>query len=139
MGDIELDKESLRNYADLQYEIYRIQKRISKLKNTIEHDSVKASNLEFPYQPISVRIEGTNVGRISRLERILMNRLGKAESQQLEVEEFISSIRESRVRMIFEDRYIHGRSWQSISRRFGSNHESYARNIHDRYLAEMEL
>lgn len=132
-----MDKEALKNYADLKHEIYRLEKRIDKLKKQkIEHDSVKGSNTEFPYQPINISIEGLtdNTERINRLKNILYSRKNKALTQQLEVEQFIANIHDCRTRLIFEDRYIHNKSWLSISRKFGSLDESYARKVHDRYL-----
>lgn len=136
-----LDKETLKSYSSLNYEIYRLEKRIKKLKKQkIEYDHVTGSNPEFPYQPISIQIEGMtdNSERIEKLENILKERKGKAEKQQIEVEEFIANILDSRIRLIFEDRYIFNKSWLQISRRCGSRNESYARMAHDRYLDEVE-
>ncbi|NLY08869.1 MAG: hypothetical protein GXZ11_03065 [Tissierellia bacterium] len=129
-----MTKETLKNYTDLKYEIYRIEKRLEKLKNTVEHDSVTGSNPEFPYQPIQIHIQGYATSRIQRLEKILLQRKEQAEGQRLEIEEFIASIEDSRTRIIFEMRYIENKSWMSISRKFGSCDESYARKRHDRYL-----
>lgn len=135
-----MNKETLKQYKDLKLEIYRLEKRIKKLgKKNIVHDSVTGSNSEFPYQPVQINIEGVvdNSDRINKLQGILVERQVHAKELQLEVEEFISSIPDSRTRMIFEDRYIYGRSWVAISRKFGSRDESYSRKVHDRFLEKM--
>ena len=131
-----MDRETLKNYRDLTFEIKKLENRISRLESKIEHDRVTGSNSEFPYQQIQIAIEGVadNSDRIHRLEGILRKRKGHTEELQLEVEEFIASIKDSRTRMIFEDRYVHCKSWVAISRKFGSVHESYSRKLHDRYL-----
>lgn len=132
-----MDKETLKQYSSLRYEIHRLEKRIEKLRQkNIETDFVHGSNSEFPYQPVQIAIEGVvdNSDRIHRLEGILRKRKAHAEELQLQVEEFIATINDSRTRMIFEDRYVYGRSWLSISRKFGSCNESYARKVHDRFL-----
>lgn len=135
-----MNKETLENYRNLNFEIYKLERRIKKLETSkVAHDRVTASNSEFPYQAITVEIEGVadNSERINRLKNILKVRKKKAEEQQLEIEEFISNIFDSRLRLIFEMRYIDNKSWMSISRKFGSCHESYARKLHNRYLKEV--
>ena len=132
-----MKKEILKQYSDLKHEVYRLEKRINKLQQqNIEHDFVVGSNSEFPYQLVQISIEGIadNTDRIHRLEGILRKRKEHAEELQLQVEEFIATIKDSRTRMIFEDRYVHCKSWVAISRKFGSCHESYSRKLHDRYL-----
>ena len=131
-----MDRETLKNYRDLNIEIKRLKKRISNLETKIEHDKVSGSNSEFPYQPITVNIEGLGgySKRAKMLRRILESRIEAAESQQLEIEEWIRDIFDSRIRMVMEMYYIEGKSFLEISRHLGSNHESYSRKIRDRYL-----
>ena len=132
-----MKKEILKQYSDLKHEVYRLEKRINKLQQqNIEHDFVTGSNSEFPYQLVQISIEGIadNTDRIHRLEGILRKRKAHTEELQLQVEEFIATINDSRTRMVFEDRYVHCQSWVAISRKFGSVHESYSRKLHDRYL-----
>lgn len=135
-----VDKKMLKEFMDLRFEIERLNKRIKRLKDKcIEHDRVTGSNIEFPYQTLHIEIEGygMNLDHIRRLEIILKKRKALCEVKLLEIESFISSIPDSRIRMIFEDRYIKGYSWISISRRFGSLDESYARKVHDRFLDKL--
>ncbi len=135
-----MKKEQLIQYRDLIKEINRLERRKQKLKDDKElsHDRVTASNSEFPYQQVSVTIEGyiDNTEKINRLNNILVNRKKKCENLKIEIEEYISSIRDSKVRQIFEMRYFEGMNWKNISNYYGSKHESYSRMIHDRYLSQ---
>lgn len=136
-----MEKEKLAQYRDLVREVKLIKKRLEKLnKHTVVHDKVSGSNPNFPYQQVQIFIEGyvDNTKSIERLEKILDKRLQQATSLKLEIEDWIAGIFDSRIRLIFELRYIHGKSWIYISRKFGSSNESYARNIHDRYLKSLE-
>lgn len=131
-------KEILKQYKHLNYEIYKINKRLDKLRKNEErkHDFVKGSSSTIPYQEVHYHIEGypINNDRIKRLENILEKRLSQVESVRLEIEEWIANIPDSRTRQVFEMRYIENRSWVYISRKFGSCNESYARKLHDRFL-----
>ena len=126
-----MDAETLREYQYLKREIKSLQKRIEHLNSTLT-DRVRASNSEFPYQEIHIRIEGEDP-RKSNLELILQKRLDECVDKVIEIERFISSIEDSRIRMIFQRRYVDGWSWQKISRSMGSMDESYERKIHNRF------
>ena len=127
-----MDAETLKEYRYLKREIKSLQKRIDNLNSTLTN-RVRASNSEFPYQEIHIRIEGEDP-RKSSLERILQKRLDARVDKAIEIERFISSIEDSRTRMIFQRRYVDGWSWQKISMTMGSGSESYARMICERYF-----
>lgn len=127
-----MDKETLENYRYLKKEIRQLERRISRLHTPLS-DRVTASNAEFPYQPIHVRIEGVDIKK-QALEEILRKRLAACLDETIRIEDFISSIDDSRTRMIFQKRYIDGWSWLKISRSMGSMDESYARKICERAL-----
>lgn len=127
-----MDAETLKEYRYLKREIKSLQKRIEHLNSTLT-DRVRASNSEFPYQEIHIQIEGEDP-RKSSLELILQKRLDACVDKVIEIECFISSIEDSRTRMIFQRRYVDGWSWAKISRSLGSMDESYARKIHERYI-----
>lgn len=127
-----MDAETLKEYRYLKREIKSLEERIKLLKPTVS-DTVRASNTEFPYQEIHIRIEGEDP-RKGSLELILQKRLDACVDKVIEIERFISSIEESRTRMIFQRRYVDGWSWAKISISMGSMDESYARKIHGRYI-----
>lgn len=127
-----MDKETLENYRYIKKEIRQLERRISRLHAPLS-DRVTASNAEFPYQPIHVRIEGVDIKK-QALEEILRKRLAACLDETIRIEDFISSIEDSRTRMIFQRRYVDGWSWQKISMSMGSGSEAYARMIHNRYI-----
>lgn len=127
-----MDAETLKEYRYLKREIKSLQERIKLLKPAVS-DTVRASSTEFPYQEIHIRIEGEDP-RKSCLELILQKRLDACVDKVIEIERFISSIEDSRTRMIFQRRYVDGWSWAKISRSMGSMDESYARKTHERYI-----
>lgn len=127
-----MDAETLKEYRYLKREIKSLQERIKLLKPTVS-DTVRASNTEFPYQEIHIQVEGEDP-RKSSLELILQKRLDACVDKVIEIERFISSIEDSRTRMIFQRRYVDGWSWQKISMSMGSGSEAYARMIHNRYI-----
>lgn len=136
-------KKLLTQYTDLQQEIKDLEKRIDKLSNfKVEHDKVTGSNSEFPYQPRSFTIEGYNIQDIDRLNKVkslLVDRKNDCENMKIEIEKFISTIPDSRTRMVFQYRYIDGLSWLQIARKIGKYDESYPRKmIHDKYLEGIE-
>ena len=127
-----MDAATLKEYRYLKREIKSLQKRINHLNSTLT-DRVRASNSEFPYQEIHIRIEGDDP-RKSSLELILQKRLDACVDKVIEIERFISSIKDSRTRIIFQRRYVDGWSWAKISMSMGSMDESYARKIVERYI-----
>ena len=129
-----MDKETLGQYRYLLKEIKSLEARIKKLER-VASDKVTASNSEFPYQRISVTVEGVeSTETAQKLKVILGHRKDECEAARLNVERFIRGIEDSRTRLVFERRYINGWSYQKISMYLGSQHESYARKIHDAYL-----
>lgn len=135
-----MNKERLNNYRFLKTEIENLEKRLEKLRlKSIETDFVVGSNTEIPYQPKLFKIEGCkdNSSAIKRTEEILQRRKTKAISEKLEIEEWIASLFDTRLRLIFDMRYMQNKTWQQVSRNLGSRDASYARKIHDRYLEEI--
>lgn len=128
-------KEDLEQYQFLLKEIHELKRKKNEIKNDMVMDTVKSSNAEFPYQEMTISISGApSYDFRKKLDCVINHRLERADRMRMEIEEFISTIEDSRIRLIFEKRYIYGWSWQKISRFMGSADESYARKIHERYL-----
>ena len=132
-----MDKETLENYRYLKKEIGQLERRISRIRTPLS-DAVRASNIEFPYQEIHIRIEGDDP-RKSHLELILQTRLDACVDKVIEIERFISSIEDSRTRLIFQKHYVDGWGWKKISMSMGSMDESYARKLVERHLKKRGL
>ena len=140
-------KEILIQYSDLQEEIKEVRDRIEKTENQIERieregavcDKVMGG--DGGLQPF--KIEGFPYPEYSRKRTLLYSR--KATLQLLEddllqknneVEEFIASVQDSRIRRIINLRFVEKLSWNKVADRIGGgNTEDSVRKAFDRYMA----
>lgn len=130
-----MTKEQLGQYKCLCLEIKELENRLNNLKRQEVSDKVIASASDFPYNQYQLKIQGYEDDKyIEKIRARLLRRIRRCKKLRLEIEEFIEGIEDSRIRLIFELRYIQGKSWVYISNKLGSSNESYARKSHDRYL-----
>lgn len=130
-----MTKEQLGQYKCLCLEIKELENRLNNLKRQEVTDKVLASASDFPYNQYQLKIQGYEDDKyIEKMRVRLIRRIRRCEKLWLEIEEFIEGIEDSRTRLVFQLRYIEGKSWVYISRQLGSTNESYARMIHNRYL-----
>lgn len=139
-------KEVLHQYIDLQEEVKEVQQKIRKLETEISKieaegnvvDSVSGGNGGNQH----FRIEGFPYPEYSRKRTLLCSR--KATLQLLEddlikknneVEEFIASVKDSRIRRIINLRFIEKLSWNKVADRIGGgNTEDSVRKAFDRFM-----
>ena len=134
-----MTKEQLGQYKCLCLEIKELENRLNNLKRQEVTDKVLSSASDFPYNQYELKIQGyENDKYIEKIRVRLIRRIRRCKKLRLEIEEFIEGIEDSRTRLIFELRYIHGKSWVYIPNKLGSSNESYARKSHDRYIARGE-
>lgn len=125
-------KEILIQYSDLQEEIKEVRQRIEQTEKQIERIEVektvcdKVMGGEGGLQ--SFKIEGFPYPEYSRKKTLLCSRKATLTSLELElletlnkVEEFIASIKDSRMRRIINLRFIENLSWQQVANRIGGN------------------
>lgn len=130
-----MTKEQLGQYKCLCLEIKELENRLNNLKRQEVTDKVLASASDFPYNQYQLKIQGFEDDKyIEKIRVRLLRRIRRCKKLRLEIEEFIDGIEDSRTRLVFQLRYIEGKSWVYISRQLGSSNESYARMIHSRYL-----
>lgn len=130
-----MTKEQLGQYRCLCLEIKELENRLNNLKTQEVTDKVLASASDFPYNQYELKIKGYEDDKyIEKIRARLIRRIRRCKKLRLEIEDFIEGIEDSRIRLIFELRYIHGKSWVYISKQLGSSNESYARMIHNRYI-----
>lgn len=130
-----MTKEQLGQYKCLCLEIKELENRLNNLKRQEVTDKVLSSASDFPYNQYELKIQGYEDDKyIQKIRVRLLRRIRRCKKLRLEIEEFIDGIEDSRTRLVFQLRYIEGKSWVYISRQLGSSNESYARMIHSRYL-----
>lgn len=143
---MEISKEILIQYADLQKECKEVREKIEKLEKQIEKiesdgnvvDKVRGG--EGGLQ--SFKIEGFPYPEYSRKKTLLYARkatLSELEMELLEtlndVEEFITSIKDSHIRRIISLRVVDGLSWNKVADRIGGgNTDDSVRKAFDRFM-----
>ncbi len=134
-------KEKLKQLYDLRKEIKETESKIKKANKTDNlTDVVESSARFFPFTKTHVKILGQNPETaliIETYKDILEKRLIKLLETQAEVELLISELPTSRLRRIFDMKYIDCYSWQKIAMKIGGNAtKDSVRMEHDRYLKE---
>lgn len=130
-----MTKKELLQYRYLLIEIKELENKIKNYEGKIVTDKVQSSQREFPYTQYELKIQGVEDSLyIKKLREKLFYRIEKCKKLKVDIENFINNIEDSRTRLIFQLRYVEGKSWVYISRQLGSSNESYARMIHNRFL-----
>lgn len=141
-------KEVLSQYSDLQEEVKEVRLKIERL----EKDISKIEAGEMVIDSVSggdggkqhFKIEGIPFPEYSREKTLLYAR--KATLQLLEddllektneVEEFIASVDDSRIRRIINLRFLENQSWNKVADQIGGNNtEDSVRKAFDRFMKE---
>lgn len=130
-----MTKKELLQYRYLLIEIKELENKIKNYEGKIVTDKVQSSQREFPYTQYELKIQGVEDSLyIKKLREKLFYRIEKCKKLKVDIENFINNIEDSRTRLVFQLRYVEGKSWAYISRQLGSSNESYARMIHNRCL-----
>ncbi len=138
-------KECLIQLCDIRLEIKELENKIYKLEpktHEIISDSVESTTKYFPIVPTRLKIQGLDQKAIKKIEyykSLLEDRHSKLLNIQIQVEEFIDKLPTSRLRRIFNYRYIEQYPWIKIAALIGKNAtEDSIRKEHDRYLEKLE-
>lgn len=123
---------------DLRHRIARDERKLIELEGSIVSDSVKGTRSDGTYG--SIRVSGLPDRDIEIVRERLRARkkrytelLEKLDEGIDEVEEFISGLDSSMIRMILRMRYVDRETWEKISRRFGKSRE-WARKTVDNFF-----
>ena len=141
-----ISKEILIQYSDLQEEIKEVRQRIEKTEKQIERIEKegavcdKVMGGEGGLQ--SFKIEGFPYPEYSRKKTLLYSRKATLTSLEMElletlnqVEEFIASVDDSRMRRIINLRFIENLSWNKVADRIGGgNTEDSIRMAFNRFM-----
>lgn len=125
--------DSLKEYGamldereDLRRRIARDERKLIELEGSIVSDSVKGTRSDGTYG--SIRVSGLPDRDIEIVRERLRARkkrytelLEKLDEGIDDVEEFISGLDSSMIRMILRMRYVDRETWEKISRRFGKS------------------
>lgn len=145
-----IEKHILEQYTDMQEERRDLLRRIRKLDDQIAKmeetgytvaDSV-ACGKKGKKAIKTVKVEGFPHPDYERKRALLRRHKAKLKlfeeellEKQIEVEEYIQSIEDSRIRRIMRYRYLDNLTWQQVANRMGKGYtKDYCRIAHDRFL-----
>lgn len=142
-----MDKNILVQYCDIQEEVKDLRRRIRKLEDEISHLTVVSDSVTGTREDGTIghiKITGYPFPEERRKQELLRRRkaaLEEKEDELLEllsdVEEYINSIDDSRIRRIFRCRYVDNMSWVQVAIQMGGKHTADScRMAHDRYIEE---
>lgn len=136
-----MDKKTLEDYKKLDQDIKALENRIHNLRSmtaNYEYGSAKGSNPEFPYQPMTFHVSGYNIQddekkriRIKNLEMKLEKQKKDAEEKRIAVEEFISGIEDTTLRLIFTYLYIDGMNQDKVGKKLCMDRTSVSKKVTD--------
>lgn len=115
-----MNKNILIQYNDIQAEIKDLEKRIEKVKTKskqIEHDMVRGSSDSFPYTQHNFNIEGVSYKNSPMLieYKASLKRFNKKLLEMLnDVEKYIQTVEDSRIRQILRYKYMDNLNWIQI-------------------------
>ena len=122
-----MDKRVLSQYIDACELIHETEREIRCLesqKGRAVSDSVKASNPEFPYQPVTVHIEGVGTEASKRELRLQLKRRALEEQKEnadkirVAVEMWLPSV-PLRMQRIIRAHVFNGLTWEETARQMG--------------------
>ena len=137
-----MDKQILAQYLDACELVNETQNEIRRLEEDYGRyamDSVKGSNPNFPYQPVTIRIEGCALDPYKtdrehrRLMEVLNERLDNANSLRVDVEAWLNTV-PMRISRIIRMKYLQGMTWDTISGRLNMGTKDAARKAFERFM-----
>ena len=122
-----MDKRILAQYIDACELIHETEREIRRLESPrvrAVSDSVKASNPEFPYQPVTVHIEGVGTEaskrelRLQLKKQTLEDQKENADQIRVAVEMWLPSV-PLRMQRIIRAHVFNGLTWEETARQMG--------------------
>lgn len=143
-----LDKKRLEDYRLLEQKVKTLERQIAEMEHQAaqyEHATVKGSNPEFPYQPMTFHPQGYNIryderkrDRIRNLKSKLEAQKTEAEKQRLEIQEWVADIQDTTVRLIFTYKYLDRLTFRQIGRKLHIDPSNVCRKI-DNFLKSQQM
>lgn len=120
-----ITKNVLMEYNDLCAQVVETEEQLKRLiaaESEVLHDSVKGSNPEYPYEPITFHIAGiarhVDNSAIKEMRHILTARRDAVVSKRLEVEMWINTI-PVRMQRIIRMKFFDCLTWEDVANRMG--------------------
>ncbi|MDR2648837.1 MAG: hypothetical protein LBB94_03860 [Clostridiales bacterium] len=134
-------KETLEKYLEIKREIKLIEQRLDKLqcqKGQIVSDTVTGCTPERSDKHV-IKITGIDMSQLRIIEnnyQVLARRRKRLRAMETEIESFIDSVEDSKVRQIITLRYLDGLTWKAVGRKvYGYSGEDAPRKYFERWFA----
>lgn len=134
--------DKLEQYRSLIDELAALEARQRKTaakKPDIVTDTVRGSSPSFPYCSHTISITGEQQdAALQRIQKYRAVRIAKAHKLLAEIEEFLATVDDAKLRRIIEVHYVNGKTWrQTATIVYGSpQYEDAARKYVKRRLTE---
>ena len=134
-----MDKNKLSQLRYLKNEIEMLKNQIDNLSFYITTDTVKGSDIEFPYVLHDIKISGLDVKSYKkRLRRLKIKQFRRVEELTNLIEEmdsYLKNVGDSFIRQILILRYVNGLTWEQVAANIGGNNTADSvRKVAERYL-----
>lgn len=130
--------KQLEEYRDLRAEVAYLNDKLAKMIPAPASDTVQASSPFFPYVQHTVIIRGYDErmhNRYVRLCRRYERRTERHMKALNEVEEWLDTVTDPKVRLLVQWYYVEGKTWRAAAQRvYGHPCESAARMRVERHL-----
>ena len=144
-----ISKQVLRDYRhnlneieSINYQLERLYREQERINDSVVHDSVQASNPEYPYNAQHKRIEGLEsdsektdnfvirqqIRRLNMLQKSLIK-------STIAVVDYINTLDDGEVKSIITYRVLCGNSWKVVAKKMGSGYtDESVRQIYSRHF-----
>ena len=138
IGELDNIKTELSSLNDLRIEIKNTEEKIKKMENEkIIVAAVDGSMKDYPYTKVHQKIYAQNkkyIDEVNKYLDLLKERKLSLMLKLNKIESFIDKLPTSRLRLIFEYRYIKQYTWRKIAYKLGNTSEDSVRMEHDRFF-----
>ena len=134
--------EQYRALVDEIKDLEQRKRKASRRANIVVSDTVRGSSDTWPYCARTVKITGVAARHVRSAQRIdLLRRRRQMSARELlsEIETFIGTVDDARIRRMIDLHYIQGQTWRQVaSRVYGSPvYEDAARMCVKRYFQKI--
>lgn len=133
---LEEKKHFLSRFCSNELEIERLEQEIAMWESRAERITVSYS----PYVDGGEQYDRvqTAVGELVELRAMLYDRLMDSTTLRLEIERSIANMRDERLRLLLELRYIDGLTWEKVAESLNTEYRWVLR-LHKRALSELTI
>jgi len=138
-----MNEKRLDQYRLLKIKLKNLNEDLKNLRETgpiYAADSVSTATV-FPYTPHTLTVHGLDIIGFATKENRLKMKLKEIEdtvNEMNDIEVFIDSISDMRIKMVFEYRYMKGWSWMHVALNTGWSDEGSPRKKVENYLKNSE-